>query len=176
MYDVYSAAIKELYLPEAKGQSAGGTDYIVERRVVIKDHTIPYRWEERDDPTKRTQEWAKTGVEVDNSTVEDFKRKSKDSISLEPRFRFLAKQVLISDQELEDSFKNGRSWPGFYERYPNAGGIVTLSRVGFNPEHDQAFLYVGISCGRLCGGGDYVLLSKDGGVWSVKHKDTLWVS
>jgi hypothetical protein len=49
--------------------------------------------------------------------------------------------------------------------------------VGFNPERDQAFLYIGRGCGGLCGEGYYVLLAKNGGgAWSVKYKDILWVS
>ena len=173
MYDVYSRAIRELFLEETKSPND-----LRAKLVVIKDHTFQYPWQEWDDPTKRALAWAKNGIVVSKRTAEDFKRKCKNSISLEPRFTLPGKQVLIGDQQFEQFFgANGTSWRGFYESYPNSVGYIVLSRVGFNPERDQAFLYIGRGCGGLCGEGYYVLLGKDGGgAWSVKHKDMLWVS
>jgi hypothetical protein len=117
-------------------------------------------------------------VAVDDCTVEDFKRKGKNSISLELRFALPSKQVPISDEKLDQFFRgNGTSWQGFHKSYPNSVGYIFISRVGFNPNQDQAFLYIGVSCGGLCGEGYYVLLAKDGGAtWCVKHKDMLWIS
>jgi hypothetical protein len=173
MYDVYSRAIRELLLEETKNPND-----LRAKLVVIKDHTFQYPWQEWDDPTKRALAWAKNGIVVSKRTAEDFKRKCKNSISLEPRFTLPGNQVLIGDQQFEQFFgANGTSWRGFYESYPNSVGYIVLSRVGFNPERDQAFLYIGRGCGGLCGEGYYVLLAKNGGgAWSVKHKDILWVS
>jgi hypothetical protein len=175
-YDVYSAAIKELFL---KGRYETRTlDGLRVRLVVIGDRTVPYRWQEWNDPSKRALDWAEGRVGVDDSAVEDFKRKCTESVSLKPLFTLPAKQVLISDQELGDFFDilSSGSWARFYKRYPNSVGFVSLSRVGFNLNHDQAFLYVALRCGDLCGSGYYVLLAKDEGAWSVKHIDPLWVS
>lgn len=172
MYEVYSAAIRDIFLEWHDGTKS--PDELAARLVVVRDHALAYRWDKTEEPAERTLKWAKSAVAVDKSTVEDFKRKCADSISLEARFTLPAKLVLISDHELENSFKNGRSWPSFYERYPNSIGYIVLSQVGFNTEHDQAFLYIGNSCGSLCGAGYYVLLAKDQGTWSVKHKDMLF--
>jgi len=174
MYEVYSAAIRDLFL---RSDESTNPDGFRANLVVIGDHTISYRWDDWNDPTKTALKWAKSGVRVGNGTVKDFKRKCKDSIPLETRFA-LPKQVLISDQELDNVFGNFDYdwWERFYKRFPNSVGYVSLSRVGFNLSHDQAFLYVALGCGNLCGSGYYVLVAKDKGAWSVKHTDPLWVS
>jgi hypothetical protein len=176
VYDVYSAAIRDLFLQGGDRPESPGAPQAT--AVIIDDHTIPYRWKGWNDPDKIALKCAKSGVRVDRETIEDFKRKCKDSISLEPRFTLRAKHVLISEQELSNFFGvfDYTSWERFYKRYPNSIGCVSLSRVGINPHHDQAFLYVALGCGNLCGSGYYVLVGKNRNVWSVIHTDPLWVS
>jgi len=176
MYEVYSAAIRDIYL---KGRDESKSDDDLRAKlVVISDHTMPYSWEKWNDPTQTTHKWAKNGLAIDSRIVEDFKRKCKYSVSLEMRFAFPAKQVLISDKELDNFFRifAHDSWERFYKRYPDSIGWVSVSRVGFNLNHDQAFLYVDLGCGDLCGSGYYAFVAKIGGAWSVKHTYPLWVS
>src|SRR5262245_16119535 len=49
-------------------------------------------------------------------------------------------------------------WTAFYNKYPLSSGLIFFSNVGFNEQHDQAFVYAGRSCGGLCGEGAYFLL------------------
>jgi len=56
-------------------------------------------------------------------------------------------------------------WEGFYEKYPDSGGYMVVSAVGFDPPKRRAMAYVAHSCGGLCGGGTYHFLEKVGGVW-----------
>jgi len=51
-------------------------------------------------------------------------------------------------------------WEDFYKRYPDSGGVLMMSAVGFNVERKMALVYMGHFCGSLCGGGDYHLLKK----------------
>ena len=67
-------------------------------------------------------------------------------------------------------------WERFYRKYPNSPGLLFFSKVGFNERHDQAFLYMGRSCGGLCGAGEYVLLNKVNGHWALRDEQDLWVS
>jgi len=175
MYEVYSVAIQDLFLI---GRDERKSDNDLRAIVVISDHTMPYSWEKWNDPTQTTHKWAKNGLAIDSRIVEDFKRKCKYSVSLEMRFAFPAKQVLISDKELDNFFRifAHDSWERFYKRYPDSIGWVSVSRVGFNLNHDQAFLYVALGCGDLCGSGYYAFVAKTGGAWSVKHTYPLWVS
>jgi len=172
MYEVYSATIRELFLKGSDESKNPGA--LEERLVVVQDHTI----RERDyGPGTTGLEWILSGVVVDSRTLEDFNRKRKDSIPLETLFQLPGKQELISDQDLHQFFgENGSRWERFYERYPKSFGYIAVSRVGFNPDHDQAFLYAAVSCSGLCGEGYYVLLTKKGGVWSIRRKSMLWIS
>jgi hypothetical protein len=62
--------------------------------------------------------------------------------------------------------KGPAGWKDFYKKYPNSGGSIELSAVGFNSDKTLALVYVGHSCGGLCGGGTYHLLKKTDGKWS----------
>ena len=75
--------------------------------------------------------------------------------------------VVIKDQTV--SYR----WEGWNDPTKRTQGWAS---VGFNPDHNQAFLYVQVVCGNRCGKGFYVLLDRDGGTWSVQHADVLCVS
>lgn len=83
--------------------------------------------------------------------------------------------VLVRNSDLPDGQLES-FWAGFHKKYPTATGLVFFSKVGFNDRHDQAFVYVGRTCGGLCGSGEYVLLSKVNGRWVVSNEQGLWVS
>jgi hypothetical protein len=83
--------------------------------------------------------------------------------------------VLVRDSDLPND-KFDRFWGRFYKKYPNSPGITYFSNVGFNDQHDQAFVYMGRTCGGLCGEGEYVLLRKVNGRWEVAKEVGLWVS
>src|SRR5262249_21240735 len=114
MYEVYSAAIRDLFL---RSDESTNPDDFRTKLVVIGDHTISYRWDDWNDPTKTLSTWAQSVVAVDKRTVEDFKRKCKVSIPLEPRFALPAKQVLISDRDFA-------RFRGVYERHRNFIGYI----------------------------------------------------
>lgn len=83
--------------------------------------------------------------------------------------------VIVRESDLPDGkFEN--FWERFYKKYPKSFGLMYFSKVGFNDRHDQAFVYVGRSCGGLCGAGKYVLLNKVNGEWVVTDEQGLWVS
>ena len=80
-------------------------------------------------------------------------------------------------------FENGGSgWEAFYKRYPGSLGELSpaylkrVPKVGFNSRHDQAFVYVAKTCDWLCGDGEYILLAKEQGGWTVKVVQEIWVS
>ena len=74
-------------------------------------------------------------------------------------------------------FKGGvNGWEKFYKRFPDSGGIVGVSRVGFNLETNQALVYVEHGCGDLCGTGHYMLLDKGESGWKVAKRYMSWIS
>jgi hypothetical protein len=56
-------------------------------------------------------------------------------------------------------------WDSFYNRYPDSGGYIIMSAVGFNKERTRAIVYMGSSCGVLCGSWRFHLLEKIDGDW-----------
>ena len=68
------------------------------------------------------------------------------------------------------------STPRLFEKYPDARGVISLSKVGFNQAKTEAFVRVEFTHCGLCGRGDQVLLVKKSGVWTVKEIFNLWVS
>ena len=80
--------------------------------------------------------------------------------------------VLLSKEERGTIFKSG-GWGEFHEKYPDSQGIIHFSRVGFNPEHDRALVWLSNMCnvgGAGLGVTQFVFLFKRYGVWSVKYK------
>jgi len=171
MYEVYSAAIKQLYLGRGEKVKSGAPGAEAEQLVVIRDRTIIYGTPGSDSVAA----WRTGGFSVDDETIDDFRLKYDAVVSLEPRFT--VKHTLIGDRESEGFFgKGGRSWPAFYRRYRTSIGYIVLSRIGFNRDHSQALLYTEKACGPGCGEGCYVILGKQGDAWSVKHTVALWVA
>jgi hypothetical protein len=116
-------------------------------------------------------------VKLERELIDDFNAKNKDPHLLSDRFSAARKVVLLSKEESEEIFNKG-GWDEFYRSYPKAGGILTLSRVGFNAVRDRAFLYVGSLAGPRAGAGYFVLFqkSKASGTWYVVKHIPLWVS
>lgn len=85
---------------------------------------------------------------------------------------------LISHQEVERFSRTdpGFWWGDFYRKYPNAAGLFTFSKVGFNADRTQAVVYRAFSCGDTCGYGSYVLLVKEEGVWTIVAEARQWIS
>ena len=110
-------------------------------------------------------------------TINDYQAKKIESRKLENNFTVSGKVVFLSEEEVTQLFNIGLDgWNKFNKKYPGANGIITLSRVGFNKEKTQALVYVGISCGGLCGGGSFMFLEKRNGKWSIRGNRNLWVS
>jgi hypothetical protein len=112
--------------------------------------------------------------------LRDYKKQNEATRVLVRGFVIEKSYNLIPKQEFADLFKkDGPGWSGFYSRYPDSGGIIQLSAVGFNRERTKAMLYVGHSCGWLCGGGGYAFVQKKDGKWVraiVKGVSCAWAS
>lgn len=100
--------------------------------------------------------------------VKAYREANKSPVLLTQEFDLPLEYVLIPRQTVLDFFKekNIEGWKDFYAKYPNSGGIINVSAVGFNADKTLALLYVGHSCGGLCGGGRYHLMSKVDSKWN----------
>jgi hypothetical protein len=87
--------------------------------------------------------------------------------------------VILSKAEFDKIFNKSSlelSWKSYYREYPKSKGIIRLSRVGFNKELNEAFLYMEIGCGALCGNGYHAWMSKSIFGWKVVLLEDLWIS
>jgi hypothetical protein len=85
-----------------------------------------------------------------------------------------AEIVMLAYEDAKKIVSGG--WEDFGKRYSRCPGITLLSLPALNAEKDQALLYVGMSCGIVCGDGELLLLMKKDGHWFVKKKAIVWVS
>ncbi len=106
----------------------------------------------------------------------DFEVQNKQPQPLKPLFTISVKYVFISRQEIQTTFKRQDGWDIFYDKYPNSQGHMHLSGVGFNPQMDMALVYVGNMRYTLAGEGNYVLLNKVDGQWTVQGQTMVWIS
>jgi hypothetical protein len=72
-------------------------------------------------------------------------------------------------------FKHQGGWGNFYDAYPEAFGVLTLSLPSY-PTATSAVVQLGATCGRLCGSGWEVTLAKVGGKWVVRERRPSWIA
>ena len=171
-YAVYSAVIADMF---AGGKVTFDTQAKV-KVLVIKDHTV-------NDPLRadvESQDWRylkQNFLSVSQAAIDDFVAKNKEAHQLKDAFSVELNHTMIRKDELDQMFKGGvGGWEEFYKRFPGSGGFVGISRAGFNPEMNQALVYVEHGCGGLCGTGHYLLLEKNDGKWKVAKKFMAWIS
>ncbi len=117
--------------------------------------------------------------ELSADTRADFLAKVDQPVTLKAEsFNLSVPVTLISEEERTALFQNtqGNAWEAFYQKYPNSQGIMTLSRVGFNKNLDQALLYVGNQSHYLAGAGFYVLLERTNSGWVIIKSTMSWIS
>jgi hypothetical protein len=94
--------------------------------------------------------------------------RSRDVVSLASVMGEVAGVHWITPDEKRRVFTGGgvREPDRFRELFPNANGLLSVSRVGFDAGRRYAAVQVGHWCGSLCGSGGYVLLRRDAhGAW-----------
>jgi hypothetical protein len=82
---------------------------------------------------------------------------------------------LRSGQEWKEA-NHGSGWDRLRARFPDAEGVIRLSRVAFSADGRWALMYFDIQCGVTCGGGNYLGLRRAGDTWRVVADVNLWAS
>jgi hypothetical protein len=84
---------------------------------------------------------------------------------------------LVSVGDLKSIPNDKMRLEGMSAKYPDAFGVVGLSRVGFNAEMNKAVVYISQgSCGLGCGEGTCMMLVKEDCKWKVKGRSGVWMS
>jgi hypothetical protein len=110
-------------------------------------------------------------------TVDSFRSRNDTSHPIQPYMDLGSPYTLLTQAGRSRIFgQNQSGWEIFYDRFPQAPGITTLSRVGFNVTFDQALVYIGTQSNWLVGAGYYVLLKKTNEVWNIDQQVLAWIS
>ena len=140
--------------------------------IVIDDYTSV---DESSFELEETLQWVGQKMpDVTQETLSNFQIRNAESHPLENYFNLTVRVVLIGDEELREIFQKG-GWEELYISYPFSQGIMTLSRVGFNYEMNQALLYVANEADDSIGGGYYILFTKENGIWIIRDWVISWV-
>jgi hypothetical protein len=168
-YAVYGGLIQGLGHPEDPEEAWQG------KEILLLDNTggpmdVESRW----------NGWgfrSKSQAAPSKETIADFKAKSNSVCAVEPKFGDPKSYRIITREEIDKTFtKDGGGWERFYIKYPQSAGFWSFSRPGYNSSRDEAVLFVGHSCGDLCGTGHLYFLTKENGKWGVKNRLLLWIS
>jgi hypothetical protein len=120
-------------------------------------------------------------------TLEDYVLHNNQPTQLSNSFSLRATAVTLNDADLPKFLAGSKSrinlspipnrkinWGEFYSRYGLSPGLISLSRVGFNSELNQALVYEETQAnynGTWC---RYVLLTKRTGMWTVQGQHAAW--
>ena len=158
-YEVYSA-ILPLESPLRNAHA---------KRLIIQNETKGFEMCLRPE-----EEWQ----EKIGPAISDYVRSNAKPSLLQPRIQVGVPYHLIAADELTTAIQ-AAGWEGFYQRYPDSGGWMELSAVGFNVNKTVAVVYIGHHCGPLCGGGGFHVLEKKDGKWVAidwKGSSCAWAS
>jgi hypothetical protein len=123
---------------------------------------------------------------VSKETLDDYEKINKSPIALSNRLSLRVPLVLMSAAERDRVFMitgegekrvaGPKAMEAFQKLYPKSPGFMHISRIGFNGNRTQAFLYAGYVCGGLCGSGFIFLLAKENGTWKIQNVAMTWIS
>lgn len=115
---------------------------------------------------------------VQADTIQDFLKKSCAAGRLSQTFHTDLPRAFIGVEGMH--FEGWRieinGSKSFEQLFPGAGGVISLSHVGFDPALSEAVVFVSYVCGELCGSGHRYILRKKQGRWEVVNKSMMWVS
>jgi hypothetical protein len=100
-----------------------------------------------------------------------FEQANREPLLLQYHFAVPKRYQIVSASESEAAFHRPApnaivdGWEGFRQSFPDSGGYVILSAVGFNSEKTIALVYIDYRCGGLCGSSRYYTLEKRDGRW-----------
>jgi hypothetical protein len=122
---------------------------------------------------------------IDSSTIASYKLYAQLRDAVRPVFKSALPIKWITDTALKQLELAGAPlaaaaiqrideqsplWLAFHERYPDAWGYASMSRVGFNTNHTEALVFTRHSCGSACVNGDFWFLERKNDNWYVVER------
>lgn len=108
---------------------------------------------------------------LNRELVADFLTVNQQPSTLDPDMDFGLEYQLMTQTEIDElaPLDEASGWQLFDEMYPNAVGFIYLSRVGFNPDLNQALVYYDQYYYDQPIRGGYSLLNRQNGQWVVVY-------
>jgi len=107
--------------------------------------------------------------------ISDYVELNKKAWLLQARLSFEKPYQFLEADKFSALLSQG-GWARYNREYPESGGLIELSAVGFNRDKTVAVVYMGHSCGMLCGGGTFHVLEKKDGKWKPLEWKGAWCS
>ena len=145
-YEVYSAILPTEWPWQAPNAKS----------LVIRSETKGYKMCRR--PEAESEK-------IIGQAISEYVKLNKDTRLLKRGLNIEKPYELIPFDELRSALKQG-GWENFYKQYPNSGGWIELSAVGFNADKTVAVVYMGHHSWSLSGGGRFHVLQKKDGKWT----------
>jgi hypothetical protein len=158
-YAVYSALIMNEFVKDKDDV----------KLLVISDRTQFYAnpdYLKSTGSEERIRDMKKYHPTVAEDTLRDYEAKHVQPSRLDANFNLPVKYILFDEASLEKDEEGARMF-AFYEKYQDAGGMISLSKVGFNKDRTEALVRVKLIFCPLCSLGGKVLLRKERGAWRV---------
>jgi len=169
-YAIYAAVLRNMF---AGDRVTFDTQEKV-KLLVIEDRTVSEHFNAAagENETERLKQIF--SPPISQEIIDDFVAKNAKSHKLTNSLDLKLKYTLIPKEKIKPI--TGLPSDEFYRQFPNSGGYIALSRVGFNANSDQALAYMQHVCGGVCGSGHYLLLVKNNGGWVVQKSLVAWES
>ena len=166
-YEVYRAVIEDMYVHDDR------------KLIVIKSQTSF-------NPNYIIGAFESPDIlSISAETLDSFQKRNQQPQAIDCTQLALSVPCKVLDQKAFDAIFTEEdeqptaisdNWDRFYEEYSGSGGIVEVSKVGFNNEGNEALIYVGRLVYDLAGAGFHVLLVKKGDTWVIHSKEMTWIS
>ncbi len=158
---VYTAVLQQVY---------GATSFVIMDSTATGPVGV--------DDTDQTLDYVLQNMhDVDPTTLESFRSNNAATHPVSADMELGVDYIVLTQDQRNQIFDlNQSGWEVFYNNYPDAPGLTTISRVGFNAAFDQALVYVGTQSHYLAGAGYFVLLTRSGETWTVDQKVMTWIS
>ncbi len=160
-YEVYSAVLS---FPEAAPPSKS-KNFII-RRETLRDFGALIDGETA--PTRTCLRPDAESAKIIGTAIEDYVKINQTKWLLEEKFKPEIPYKLVDSKtiiSIINLLTKKQDWKEFHKQYPDSGGFVDLSAVGFNADKSVAVVSKGLWCGSLCGEGRYYVLQKKDGKW-----------
>lgn len=163
-YKVYSALLKARY-------SADKPKTLVVVKMTSPNELILPDTDDQNDILKKPGSLTK-------EILNDYNTRNHSQLELRDIFDLKAKVLLVDEKEIHDIFRQQGvdGWKSFYQRFPDSGGFIKFSRVGFDAKRNLALIFVSHHCGGRCASGTYIILEKESNEWKIKEEHLVWIS